>query len=269
MFSPEFLVFLEKWQTLIGSAAGSFLAVIFSAIGFWLKGLIDERNERRETGRRIEIGITRSINDLDVAREQVRSFLAGAKKLVSEIKSITDDKTFVLERINFPVIREVYKDVEGPNFRVKSYYLHNNLLFSDAYIKQFNETMLGFKSDYQEMLKQNEFLVVLKDSPKNQRTSYAENLEQFSEAISKYTDGTTSVSIKMLMYMKVYNQKLREHPIVNLWKYEGITFKYFENVQKQKEYSRNLDSFDRIEKILKGEVDTEIEKANKKKILEN
>ncbi len=52
--------FITKWQILIGSALGPFLAIMLSALGFLLKSIFKNKKERKENLRRIEVGITRS-----------------------------------------------------------------------------------------------------------------------------------------------------------------------------------------------------------------
>ena len=97
--------FINKWQTLIGSALGPFLAVILSAIGFWIKSVIEEKAEKKEFLRRIEIGVTRSLDDTLKTRQKLRYFVARLRNMITEIKSISDPKHFSLESINFPTIR--------------------------------------------------------------------------------------------------------------------------------------------------------------------
>ena len=86
--------FINKWQTLVGSALGPFLAVTLSAVGFWIKSVIESKNERKEFLRRIEISMARSLNDIFTVREQLKWFSQRVKNLATESKSITDDRIF-------------------------------------------------------------------------------------------------------------------------------------------------------------------------------
>lgn len=147
--------FINKWQTLIGSALGPFLAVILSAIGFWIKSAIGSKNERKEFLRRIEIGITRSLDDTFKTRIKLQYFVSRLRSLITEIKAVTDERHFSLESINYPTIRDIYRDIEAPNFKVKSYYLHNKLLWADAGIKETNETVISLKNDFAELQRKN------------------------------------------------------------------------------------------------------------------
>lgn len=153
--------FITKWQTLIGSALGPFLAVILSAIGFWIKSIMEGKKERKEFLRRIEIGITRSLDDIFKTRIKLQYFVSRLRTLIADIKKITDGKHFSLETINYPTIRDIYKDVDLANFKVKSYYLHNMLLWADAGIKETNETVISLKNDFAELQRKNELHIIL------------------------------------------------------------------------------------------------------------
>lgn len=259
--------FINKWQTLVGSALGPFLAVILSAIGFWIKSAIEGKKERKEFLRRIEISTTRSLNDTYTVREQLKRFTLLIKNLAGEAKAETDDKTFFLNRVNFPTIREVYRDTETPSFKVKSYYLHNKLLWIDAGIKEMNETIANLKNDFGDLIRQNEMLVVLmrnNPNPPNQRRVYADNLESFAKAIEGYSKHIQQ-GIEIMTQIKVYNEQMRKrHGYWFWWKHEGTKFKYFRNKTEQKEFARNLDSLERIDKVIQKEVESSIAEAEKR-----
>ena len=273
--TPDITNFMEKWQGLIGSALGPFLAVVLSAIGFWVKSAIETRKERKEFLRRIEISLARSLNDTFTAREQLKWFSGRIKDLVAESKTITSDKIFFLNRINFPTTREIYRDIDMPNFKIKSYYLHNKLMWIDAGIKEMNETVSNFKNDFEDLIRQNEVLVaVMRDNPnpKMQRDTYERNLESFAEAIDKHVSKSIQQGIEIMTQVKIYNEKLRKrHGYWFWWKIEGTRFKYFHTKAKQKEFARNLDSLERIDLIIKNEVDSLIKKAEErsKKLAQN
>jgi hypothetical protein len=260
--------FINKWQTLIGSTLGPFLAIILSAIGFYIKSIIENKNKHKEFLRRIEISTTRSLNDIYTVREQLKQFAALIKSLAEEARAETDDSTYFLNRINFPTIREIYRDIEISTFGIRSYYLHNKLLWIDAGIKEVNETLFNLKNDFEGLIRQNEILVVLtrdNPNPPTQRKTYANNLESFSKAIEDYTSTNIQKGIELMTQIKIYNELMRgKHGYWFWWKQEGTKFKYFRTKSEQKEFSRNLDSLDRIDKVIKQEVDLSIENAEKR-----
>lgn len=259
--------FIDKWQVLIGGALGPFLAVILSAIGFWIKSAIENKNERKEFLRRIEIGITRSFDDTFKTRLKLQYFVSRLRSLITKIKAVTDDHCFSLESINYPTIRDIYRDTDAPNFKVKSYYLHNKLLWADAGIKETNETVINLKNDFAELQRKNEMLVILMKqdrtpNPAQQRGVYAENLELFANAIDEFIKKFMGQGIEIMIQIKVYNEHLRKkYGCWFLWKYEGTKLKYFRHKVEQKEFARNLNSLERIDKVIQKEVEIAIKDA--------
>lgn len=248
----------------MGSFLGPFLAVILSAIGFWLKSKIEGRKERKELLRCIEVSITRTLNDTYTIREQLRRFLEMVRRLEADARAITNPRMFFLERINFPAIREVYRDMEMPNFKVKSYYLHNKVLFVDAGAKEINETIAMLKNDFEGLIRQNEMLVALmrnNPNPPAQRQMYADNLRNFVNAVERYI-AHIQEGIKFMTQIKVYNDNLRKkHGYWFRWKNESTKFKYFLNKTEQKKFARNPVSLDRIDSVIENEVQKSIEEA--------
>ena len=254
---------------MIGAALGPFLAVMLSAVGFWIKSVIEKKKEYKEFLRRIEISMARSLNDIYTVREQLKWFSQRVKKLATEAKAISDDNTFFLNRINFPTIREIYRDMDILNFKVKSYYLHNKLLWIDAGTKEMNETIANLKNDFGDLIRQNEILIATmrnNPNPRIQREAYTRNLETFASAmIDEYISKSIPQAIEIMAQVKIYNEKLRKrYGYWFRWKHEGIKLKYFRNKTEQKEFTKNLDSLDRIDKAIQKEVESMIAKAEKR-----
>lgn len=262
--------FISKWQTLIGSFLGPFLAVGISVIVFLIKSNRERKNERKEFLRRIEISMARSLNDTFTLREQLKWFSQRIRGLATESKSITDDRTFFLNRINFPTTREIYRDADMPNFKVKSYYLHNKLMWIEAGIKEMNETVFNLKNDFEDLIRQNEVLVAVmrnNPNPKMQRDAYERNLESFAKAIDEYVSKSIKQGIEIMMQVKIYNEKMRKkYGFWFWWKQEGTRFKYYRAKTQQKEFSRNLDSLERIDKVIQKEVESMIIKAEERSV---
>lgn len=266
----EFIKFLDTWQTLIGAAAGPFLAVILSAIGFWVKSAVESKKERKEFLRRIEVEITRSLDDAYKTRQKLLFFVSRLRNLVVEIRAVTDPRQFSLESINYPTIREIYRDIEAPNFKVKSYYLHNKLLWTDAGIKETNETVISLKNDFAELQRKNELHIILmrqnaNPNPAQQRAEYSANLVLFANAIDDFTKRFMKQGIEIMTQIKIYNDHLRrKRGYWFLWKHEGTKFKYFRNKAEQKKFSRNLDSLERIDEVIQPEVEAAIKEAEER-----
>ncbi len=260
--------FINKWQTLIGSSLGPFLAVVLSALGFWIKSIIEGIKERKEFLRRVEISMARSLNDTFVIRAQLKWFSKEIQKLADKAKSITDNKTFFFSRINFPITREVYRDIDMPNFKLKSYYLHNKIMWVDAGVKEMNEIISNFKGDFENLIRQNEILLTtMRDNPNPQiqRNAYVRNLEGFVGAINEYVSKSIPMSTEIMTQIKTYNRHLRKAcGFLYRWKQEGVSFNIFCKKIELMNIANDLDSLERIDKEIKEEVELVLANAEER-----
>jgi len=162
----------------------------------------------------------------------------------------------------------VYRDVDMPNFKIKSYYLHNKIMWVDAGIKEMNETVANLRNDFEDVLRQNEVLVALmrnNPNPQIQREAYVRNLRAFAQGIDEYVARSIQQGIEIMTQVKIFNEKMRErHGFWFWWKQEGTRFKYFHIKEEQKAFSRNLDSLERIDKVIQDDVKTALDKAEER-----
>ena len=263
----NFVAFVKEWQTLVGAALGAFLAVIGSLITYAINSANEERKRRKEFLRQIEISMARSLNDTFVAREQLTWFSQRVRHLAAEARSIANNREFFLVRINFPTTREIYRDVGMPNFKIKSYYLHNKIMWVDAGIKEMNETISNLKNDFENLIRQNEVLIALmreNPNPQIQRDAYARNLDGFAKAIDEYIEKSIKQGVEIMTQVKVYNNYLHEPcGFVFRWKNEGIGFRLFCKKFELIKVANSLEDLDRVDadKEIKAEVIAAIQKA--------
>jgi hypothetical protein len=256
--------FLDKWQTLIGAAAGPFLAIILSAIGFWVRSKYVAWKERKEAIRQIEVSIARSMNDMYRTQQELIYFVERVKNLVSTGQRITDDRTYLIDETNFPHLKEIFADSSLPILKIKSYYIHNKLLVNDMAISATNHMLNGLKASYSKILDNNKFLIALRQNPSEQRNTYLENLTGFANTVEGDVLSSITNGLKALMETKLYNLKLMKHPIFTVWKYEGKSFKFFKDKDKLKKYSGNLDALDALDKLFDKDVKQALNKAEER-----
>ncbi len=68
--------------------------------------------------------------------------------------------------------------------------------------------------------------------------------------------GSLDIGAKLLSEIKVYNDKMRgRYGFLVRWKNEGTSFKYFKNKKDWKKYHQDLSCIDRIDPLIKDEVD--------------
>jgi len=266
---------IREWQELIGAALGAFLAVIGSLITYAINSRNEGRKARKEFLRQIEISITRSMQDTFIVGEQLKFFTQRAGALVTTIRSYGAN-SIVIERINFPTVREIYRDLAMPSFKLKSYYLHNKIMWVDAAVRDINETAANLKNDFENLLKQNETLVALMQASPNPNPSipkdaYAENIEIFIRAVDEFRDKALEQAIRIMMQVKVYNNAIRKPcGFVHRWRHEGIGFNFFCWKLELIKTADNLDTLDQIDKAIEKDVLSGLKKADerKKKIAE-
>lgn len=256
-------------QNFIGAAIGPFVAVALAVFGYWLKGIFARNEERKEYLRIIETFISMSLNDVMNMREQLKLFSQGIKQLSENIKTTPADH-FSLDTINFPTIADVYRHTGLVNIKVKSYYLHNKILFADACIKITNQAIIDLKNDFRGLIEHNETLITLMKDQSNyqaQRTMYFKNLYNFSVAVDEFLKNGFPKIIETMNQIKVYNNKLRKkYGFLFLWKCEGESFKYFRNSKERDKFLKDLDSLSRIDKLMQQDVKIAINNAESRLI---
>jgi len=263
--------FLDHWQTIIGAGLGPFLAVILSAIGFWAKSEIEKNREIWESMRRIEIGSTATLNDVFFTRELLLRFAKQVRDLAAAARAEKDERTFFLHRINVPAFLEVYRDPGIHMLKVRSYYIHNQTIFSDSRTKEINRILGQLKPDFEDVLRQNEILVTLmqsreKPDPPTQRKAYAENLEAFASGIENYATEKLKDPIRALTQIKVYNDMLRKRHwrgYYMWWKMESPRFKFFLPKEERAKF-RTLEGVDRIDAMIEPGVQKAIKTAEER-----
>ncbi|MFA6466751.1 MAG: hypothetical protein WCV71_02760 [Patescibacteria group bacterium] len=249
---------LYKWQTLIGSFLGPFLAVAFSVIGYFFI----ESRKRKESMRIIEVSLTQTLNDLFVARKTAEQFLKRVEIIMEEIQTDMDKDKYVLTETNLPPIN-IYLDEELPKIKTKSYYVHNKLLIITGTLKNINTNLKELKNNFSSLAKKNEFLIHVEATHKEQKQTYLANLKDFyriveEDLIKKNLNRGTEV----LVQTKIYNQKLMKRwSFIIKWKYEGVSFKYFKNNGGILKDNRHMSALDRIDEMLKQEVECQIKEA--------
>ena len=260
--------FLDKWQTLIGAGLGPFLAVILSAVGFLIKSKLENNAEIWESMRRIEVGSTTTLNDIYFTRELLKRFAKQVRGLATTARTEAHPRVFFLERINVPAFLEVYRDPDIHTLKLRSYYLHNQSLFSDSRVKEMNRILSQLKPDFEDVLRQNEMLVALmqsreKPDPPIQRKAYAENLEAFAAGIENYATEKLKDPIRALTQIKVYNDMLRKRHWRGYYtwlKMENPRFKFFLPKEERAKF-RTLDAVDRIDTLIESDVQKAISEA--------
>lgn len=248
--------FIKEWQTLIGSALGPFLAIILSALGFLLKGLLQKRSNRREAIRRAEIAFSQTLSHLLVAVSQLEDFIVRAKTILEEVRGVTDPNFYAIQETNFPATIAIYFDEELIKMRLKSYYVHNKILITDYLIRSANGNIQQFRYDFERLLDRNERMATLERMrPLAQRAAFVENFGGFIAMIETFINSLKTENALSIAQAKVYNLKLMKNHLWTVWKYEGTALKYFGDRKSMERYNGSMDAVDRINDLMKEEAE--------------
>lgn len=265
VISPEFI---EKWQTLIGSALGPFLAIILSAIGFLTKGWLQKRSNLKESIRRAEIAFSQTLSHLNVAVMQLEDFITRAKVIIEDVNAISNPNFYALQEANFPATISIYFDNELIKMKFKSYYIHNKILITDYLIRSANGNINQFRYDYERLLDRNERMATPERMhPPDQRAAFAGNLSGFISMIEIFVNSLKTDNALSIAEAKIYNLKLMKthfldfKPVWNRWKYEGTTLKYFRDQKTMENYNGSMNAVDRINTLMKNEAETMMQEA--------
>lgn len=246
--------FIEKWQTLIGSAIGPFLAILISAVAFLYKEKRQKARDRKEAIRRTEVALSQTLSHILIAAYQLEGFIERAKIIISGVEKVTDPKSYSLNETNFPATMNIYFDEELIKMRFHSYYLHNKILIVDYLVRDANSNIQQFRYDYERLLEKNERLADEKKMlPPDQRAAYIHNFKGFIKMIQEFVDGLKKDSAQSIAQAKVYNLKLMQNQLWTIWKYEGASFRYFENKKEMENYNGSMKAVDRINKLMEKE----------------
>ena len=220
-------------------------------------------SHKRETSRRAEIAFTQALNNIYDLLENLDQFCTNVRKIIKEVRKVSDSSTFVLDFTNFPAIPGIYLDKELMYRESGSLYLHNAILNINRIITQIDENTSHFRDEYARLLGNNREMALSKLlTPEEHRKSYAKNLSRFIEMVEGSIDSTRTNNIKFIVKAKIYNLKLHEKLFRTILKYEGRSFKYFENRKAYIDYSVPTTVLDRINEVMEPEADRIIKILN-------
>lgn len=254
--------FLQKWQTLIGSALGPFLAIILSALGFLIKGLLQKRSDRKEATRRAEIAFSQTLSHLLVAVSQLEDFITRAKIILEEVRKITDPNFYAIQETNFPATIAIYFDEALIKMRFKSYYIHNKILITDYLVRSANGNIKQFRYDFERLLDRNERMATPERMrPTAQREAFLENFGGFVTMVETFVNSIKTDNALSIAEAKVFNLKLMKNHLRTVWKYEGATLKYFRDNKSMEKYNGSMEAVDRINNLMREEAEKLMEEA--------
>jgi len=238
---------IEKWQTLIGSALGPFLAIMLALLGFFIKGKFQKRWDRKEAIRSAEIAFSQTYNHTVISVDQLEYFIERIKGLINEIKKITEPNQYANYETNYPPIINIQFNEELLKMKFGSYYLHNKILSIEYFVRNANSTISQFRIDFEKLLKKNEWMIE-KQKPEDQRQAYIQHLQSYIHMFEMFLESLKKESVKSILKAKVYNLKLMKGHSMTIRKYESKKDMSLEAVDRIDD-SLQLDTNKLLEKV--------------------
>lgn len=264
MLSDDTIDLFKNWQTLIGSAIGIFFAAIIPLLGFYFRKKYQQRHERKESLRRIEIATTMTLNTLYTTVQQLEAFVQRVKDIISILENEKDENAVLLIETNYPPTIDIYYDEELPMLPLKSYYLHNKIIIIDYLIRWANSSIKQFREDLAIIVKKSELLMSNKVPPQVQRISYLTTLKSYIGEVEKFINSLNIDNSRTIVEAKVYNQILRKKYIRTLWKHERHHFKIYRDKAEMKKQSRKFEQLENIDNVIKEKVEQFIKETENK-----
>jgi hypothetical protein len=254
---------LFQWQELIGSTLGIFGTLFVGLVGFISNIWYQKHKQMREDLRQTEIALALGINDIYDVEKFLKEFIERLETIIIKpLQDNIDPDNFNVSVTNFPVC-SIYIEKTLLKAHYKSYYTHNKILSIYKVVEAMNLTLSELKIGYEKIFEMNKFLILNGSNPQNQRSQYLINNENFRSAVTEIIEHLQS-SKREFASIKIYNLKFLTKKFFDIWKHEGISFKFFFNNEQIVNYRGKLESIERIDSEIKDEIDKALAQAEER-----
>lgn len=255
---------LYQWQDLLGSVIGVLGAFTVALFGFLVNHFYQSFRERRESIRQTEISLALGLNDIYDAERHLSDFLNRLdRSVIQPLQNNANAGQYFLSRTNFPPL-SIHVDSSLLKAKHRSYYVHNKVLIIHKNIEQANKMYLEMKVEYERIFEMAKFLISRGASIENQRTEYLINNQNFRNFITE-TINQLQIAKKVFAQTKAYNLKLLNKQRFSVWRFEGISFKFFCCKKDIEEYKSTLRCLDRIDSAIESEVTMLMKEAEERR----
>src|SRR3989338_9564591 len=254
---------LYQWQDLLGSVIGVLGAFAVALLGFLINHFYQSFRERRESIRQAEIALALGLNDIYDAERHLSDFLNRLdRSVIQPLQNNANSGQYFLSRTNFPPL-SIHIDSSLLKAKHRSYYVHNKVLIIHKNIEQANRMFREMKVEYESVIDMGRFLITRGATPDNQRREYLINNQSFRKFVIDMI-AQLQIAKKVFAQTKTYNLKLLNKQRITVWRLEGISFKFFCNKKEIEKYKGTLHCLDRIDSVIKDEVNKLIKEAEER-----
>ncbi len=253
-----------KWQDFLGAVVGVMGSLFVGVGGFAYRNYHQKKKEMRENIRATEVSLALSLSDIYDIEQDLRNFLHRLNvAVITPLRTGVPAASYFLNETNFPTAI-VHVDPVFLKAKYRSYYVHNKMLIGIRNSLRLNDEFAQMKIKYSEVIEKAKFLMQHGATPVNQQQEYLRNNESFVEYVNSAIE-QLQMSKRFFAETKVYNLKLLEKKRIQVWRLEGISFKYFRNKQEIAKYRSTLECVDRIDTAIASEVDEALTEAQRRK----
>lgn len=243
---------VHEWQNLFGALIGVLGAFAVTIFGLILNHLYQTWKEKRRIIRETEIALALSGNDIYDAQRHLRDFIDRLNiAVITPLQRNVNPGSYFLQKTNFPHL-SIHLNTSLLTGTHSSYYVHNKLLIIHKNLKQMNQLFVDIKEEYKGIYEMTCYLIS-RGTAENQREEYLRTNESFVEFLEDLIK-QLEIAKKTVAEAKVYNLKFVKKHRIELWKNEGISFKFFKTSRQIGEFRSSPTVLDRIDNAIKEEV---------------
>lgn len=260
MTMPTIISVLYNWQTLVGSAIGIILPLMF----WYTKELYEEKKEHEKNLIYLEKYLVNAINSIYDTRCTIEKFLDNQFQKLKESVETKGNNCYSIDYTFFPFIGTDFIDHKILSINIRSGYLDNKMALVLRNLKDLNVSIDDSRRQFTHTVDMNKAMASQKLNPPSvQNGMYKKNLKEFEEMIKKtIVDKNIKTAIHTLVSSNIMLLEFKKMGI-RKWrrKFARTSFKYFKNKKELNKFKES--ATDRINKYFKERIDKKIENLEK------
>ncbi len=260
MITSTIINILYNWQTLIGSAIGIILPIMF----WYLKELYESKKDHKKNLIYLEKYLVNAINSVYDTRFTIEKFLNNQFQGLKENIETRGDDCYSIDCAFFPLIGIDFIDYKILSINTRSGYLDNKVALVLRNLKDLHASISDSQRQFTHTVDMNKAMASQKLNPPSvQNNMYKKNLREFEIMLRKIIlDKNIKTAIHTLVSSNIILLEFRKMG-AGKWqrKFARVSFKYFKNNKELNKFKENAPK--RIDEYFEEKIDTEIKNLEK------